>query len=271
MNIHFSPLPIPCPPPKKYTIPTYRLLHLSWQQVCPSDAQAKSPGWFLTTFILSQLTSNPSSWLYLWNISRVCSPLPTSAAAPSSTLSSHQDFCNSFLPDLPVISKSWITARLNFLNRGVLSCYSFAKKSLQWPLFPLHEKPQVLPRPYMIWLLISSLTSFLHSLPYPLSDHSGLFVPQTSQAFSSSACLTSPRLTPLLPSGLAWLSYQLTVLFHTAACLLTLPLHSWFMLPCCNFHLCLSPLNLLYKWTDYYMYCLLSVSHLQLTGLPRWC
>ena len=224
--------------PLTYSMPSPQKVHHSNLQTSQSRLATTLSFWcsglkprvILDYFLSLQLTSNPSSGLYLWNISRICLPLPTSAAALSSTPTSHLDFCNSFLPDLPVISKSWITARLNFLNRWVPSCYSSAQKALQWLLFPLHEKPQVLPRPYMIWLLISSLTSSLHSLPYPLSDHSGLFVPQTSQAFSSSACLASPRLTPLLPSGPAWLSYQLTIQLHTAACLLTLPLHSWFIL-----------------------------------------
>lgn len=85
------------------------------------------------------------------------------------------------------------------------------------------------------------LTSSLHSLPHPLSDHTGPLIPRTSQAFASSLYLTSTRLTPLLPSGPVWLSHHLlrptvAILFHTSFCLLTSHLHSWFLLPYCNFH-----------------------------------
>ena len=75
------------PPPQKYTIPTYSLFGLSWRQLCPSDAQAKGPGSFLTAFVLAQLTSvhprDPVRGVHPES-AHLCPPL-------SSTLSAHLD------------------------------------------------------------------------------------------------------------------------------------------------------------------------------------
>ena len=100
--------------PLTYSMPSPQKIHHSNLQTSQSRlattlsfrCSGLKPRVILDYFLSLQLTSNPSSGLYLWNISRICLPLPTSAAALSSTPTSHLDFCNSFLPDLPVIPKS---------------------------------------------------------------------------------------------------------------------------------------------------------------------
>lgn len=192
----------------------------------------KAQGSFLTPFVLSHLASNPSYWFYIQNISRVCSPLPTSAATSQlhATLTPHLDFYSSLLSGLPVVSALSRAARVNVLKYKSYHVIPLFKNPCNGFSFYSVKKPKSLQGlcdldSYFL------LTSSLRSLPHPLSDHTGPLIPQTSQAFASSLYLTSTRLTPLLPSGPVWLSHHLlrptlAILFHTSSCLLTSHLHS---------------------------------------------
>ena len=155
-------------------------------------------------------------------------------------------------------------ARVSFLKHKSYYVIPWLKNSCNGSSSHWVKKPKALQgstRPGLVSPLWPDLSILFHPPPHP--PH-WLLVPQTSCTCSRLAPWAWCPLGSGLGSALTLAQPTLANLSHTTACILTPPLHSWPLLPCCDFYFfhntyCL-PVCCRNQQFILNMYCLLSLT-----------